>query len=87
MEEKEANETKKEDKKKPEINKEVNIQALVESYPESVPVLMENGFHCIGCVAARFETLEQGCSAHAIDVKKLVEDIKKVIKNEGKKKK
>jgi len=80
----EKKETKKENKK-PEISKDVNIQKLVESYPESIPVLMENGFHCLGCVAARFETLEQGCSAHGIDVKKLVDSIKKAV-SEGKKK-
>lgn len=75
---------KKETGKKPEITKDIGIQDLVQNYPESVSVLMEKGFHCLGCVAARFETLEQGANAHGIDVNGLVKDIKKAV-DKGKK--
>lgn len=81
-----AEEKKKETGKKPEITKDMGIHDLVQNYPESIPVLMEKGFHCLGCVAAKFETLEQGASAHGMDINELVKDIKKAV-DEGKKKK
>lgn len=41
---------------------------------------MKHGMHCLGCMAARFENIEQGALAHGIDVDKLMEDLNKVIK-------
>ena len=46
-------------------------------YPEAVEILMKKGFHCIGCSAAAFETIEQGALMHGINPKKLVEEINK----------
>ena len=65
---------------KEEIKKDIGIKDLVENHPESVEVLMKHGFHCLGCVAAQFETLEQGAKAHGIDPDMLVKEI-----NEAKK--
>ena len=58
-----------------EVTKDINIRELVEKHPKSIAVLMKHGFHCLGCVAAQFETLEQGAKAHGIDVNELVKDI------------
>ncbi|MFC2174989.1 DUF1858 domain-containing protein [archaeon] len=62
------------------VTKDINIMELVNSHPESVPVLAEAGFHCLGCALAQYETLEQGCAAHGIDVDKLVKQINEAIK-------
>jgi len=43
---------------------------------------MENGLHCYGCAAARFETIEQGAMAHGVDPDKLIEAINDSIKEE-----
>lgn len=57
-------------------------------YPEAVEVLMKKGFHCIGCSAAAFETIEQGAQMHGINPKKLVDEInKKVSSSKSKTKK
>ena len=61
------------------ITKDIKIQELVEKYPEAVPVMLEAGLHCIGCMAAQFETFGQGCEAHGIDADKLVEKINVLI--------
>lgn len=63
------------------ITKEINIQELVTKYPDSIPVLAEAGFHCIGCALAHFETLEQGCAAHGLDAEELVKKINEAIKD------
>jgi hybrid cluster-associated redox disulfide protein len=47
---------------------------------------MGHGMHCIGCAAAQFENIEQGATAHGIDVDKLIEDLNKVVEEKEKKK-
>lgn len=61
------------------ITKEMGIMDIVEKYPATVKVFSEYGMHCFGCMAARFENLEQGALAHGIDVDKMVEDLNKAI--------
>jgi hybrid cluster-associated redox disulfide protein len=63
------------------INKEMSITQIVEDYPETVEVFLSNGMHCFGCMAARFENLEQGATVHGIDVDKLVDELNEKIKN------
>lgn len=46
-------------------------------YPEAVEILMDKGFHCIGCSAASFETIEQGATMHGINPKKLIDEMNK----------
>lgn len=55
------------------ITKEMAISKIVQQYPETVRVFLAHGLMCVGCAAARFETLEQGATAHGIDVDALVE--------------
>ena len=55
---------------------------LLEKYPQTVEVLAKKGFHCLGCALASFETLEQGASAHGIDVDGLVQELNQVIVKE-----
>ncbi len=58
------------------INKEMIISECITKYPETAEYLTNLGFHCIGCFAAGFETLEQGLKVHG----KSVEEIDKIIK-------
>ncbi|QCX32807.1 DUF1858 domain-containing protein [Caloramator sp. E03] len=62
------------------ITKDMPITDIVSKYPETVEVFASYGMGCIGCMAARFENLEQGAMAHGIDVNKLVEDLNAKIK-------
>ena len=36
---------------------------------------MQSGMHCLGCVAAHTENLEQACEVHGIDADTLVKQI------------
>ncbi len=71
-----------------EINKDIMIGDLVEKYPKLAKVLVEEyGFHCIGCMAAGMETLEEGATVHGMnskDIKKMVEDLKSLVKEDEK---
>jgi hybrid cluster-associated redox disulfide protein len=68
-------------KQKIDITKDILIGDLVENYPDLAGVLVEKyGFHCIGCMAAGMETLEEGATVHGMEekeIEKLVKDLKK----------
>jgi hybrid cluster-associated redox disulfide protein len=63
-----------------QITKKMSIGKIVSEHPETADVFIKHGMHCLGCAAAHFENLEQGCEAHGIDADKLVEDLNKKIK-------
>ncbi len=60
------------------INKDMMIAEALEKYPESARVLKESGIHCLGCIAAHGESLEQGLSAHGKGKKEIDEIIKQM---------
>lgn len=55
------------------INKEMLIADIIKVSRKTVPVLSSFGMGCVGCAAAKGETLEQAAKAHGIDVNKLVD--------------
>ena len=61
------------------ITKDTGIIEAVQNHPEILQVFAEYGLGCVGCMAARFETLEQGAAAHGIDIDELVADLYKAI--------
>ena len=61
------------------ITKDMSILEVVQKYPDTAMVFMYSGMGCLGCAAARFENIEQGCMAHGIDVDALVEALNEVV--------
>lgn len=48
------------------------IGELLEKYPKLARVLVEDyNFHCVGCMAAGEETLEQGAQVHGYRTKEI----------------
>ena len=64
------------------FSKDTNLSEIIEKAPEKVDILLEAGMHCIGCMASQFETLEEACIVHGIDVDELVQQLNN---NEGEK--
>jgi len=64
-----------------EITKNMKIEEVLRKYPETAEVFAKHGFHCIGCIAASFESVAQGAVVHGIDADKLVNDLNKAIEN------
>ena len=62
-----------------------SIMEVVQKHPETAEVFFKHGMHCLGCAAAHFENIDQGCEAHGIDSKKMVEDLNKEISKKSKK--
>lgn len=65
------------------LSKEMTIQEVVSKYPAAVNVFISHGMPCVGCMAARYENIEQGATAHGIDVEKLMEALNKSIEDAG----
>lgn len=61
------------------ITKEMDIMSAVDHYPETIDVFQRFGMHCFGCMAARFENIEQGATAHGIDVDTLISALNEAV--------
>lgn len=61
------------------ITKDMSIIDIVNKYPETVDIFQAYGMHCFGCMAARFENVEQGILAHGLDVDQLIEELNKAV--------
>ena len=64
------------------ITKDMKIEEVLNKYPETGEIFMKHGFHCVGCMAASFESIEDGANSHKIDVDAFLEDLNKVIEND-----
>ena len=62
------------------ITKEMTFAEIMEKHPDAANVLFNNGMHCIGCGAAMYETLEQGCLIHGMNQKQIDDLIKRLNK-------
>jgi hybrid cluster-associated redox disulfide protein len=66
-----------------EITKDTNIGQMVKEHPETIKVLAENNFGCIGCSIAHQETIGEGAKAHGLSdeqIDKLIDDLNNSIK-------
>lgn len=61
------------------ITKDMTIREVVTLNPKTVPVFMRHGMGCIGCSIANYESVEEGATAHGIDVEDLVKDLNEVL--------
>ena len=62
------------------VTKDMGLGEVVQKFPNAAPIFFKYGLHCVGCHAAAFETIEQGCKAHGMDDKKIEEMVKEINK-------
>ena len=48
---------------------------------EAAEILLDKGLHCLGCHAAHFESLEEGCKGHGMSDEEIEDLIKKLNKH------
>jgi len=58
-----------------QITREMPIGDVVQNYPQTIEVFLKHGLMCFGCAIARFENIEQGATAHGINVDALIKDL------------
>lgn len=54
------------------IDKNMTIEQILRVDADLADLLLESGMHCLGCVMASGENLEQACAVHGIDTDALV---------------
>ncbi len=54
------------------ITKDTIIGDLLDINADVAPFFFEIGMHCLGCPAARSETIEEACDVHGVDCEALV---------------
>jgi len=57
------------------VTKNSIIGDVLDMYPQVAPFFLEMGMHCLGCPAARGETIEQACEVHGADYNELINKI------------
>ena len=57
------------------IDKTMKIGDLLQAYPDKADLLLEAGMHCLGCMVAHEETIEEACEVHGIDVDEMLEKL------------
>ena len=62
------------------ITGDILMGELVSRYPQVSTLLMERGFHCIGCAVSPYESLAAGAAVHGIDLKSLLKDINALLR-------
>ncbi|MEM4555126.1 MAG: DUF1858 domain-containing protein [Candidatus Anstonellaceae archaeon] len=60
------------------ITKDMQIGELIMNYPETVEILLEYGFHCIGCALSPYETIEQGAAMHGYSDREIENLVKRL---------
>lgn len=63
------------DEAKVELTKDMSIMDIIEKNPNAVAVFQKHGLGCIGCMAAHYETVEEGARAHGLNIDELMKDL------------
>lgn len=57
------------------VSKDTIIADILQMDRGVAPIFMNNGMHCLGCVASSGESIEEACMVHGIDTQKLVDEL------------
>lgn len=57
------------------ITKDMIIADIIQVNMGCVPILLNEGMHCIGCPASQGESLEEACMVHGLDAEVLVKKL------------
>lgn len=60
------------------LTKDMTIAEALKLKPQIAPILMSKGMHCLGCVIAHGETIEQAADVHGMDLEQLLSELNEV---------
>ncbi len=61
------------------VTKDMNLKELIGKYPDTARIFAAYGIGCLGCALAHCETIEQGISAHGLNVDDFLKDVNEFI--------
>ena len=62
------------------ITKEMTIREVLNGHPRAAFVFIDYWLHCVGCPAAKDETVEGAAKVHRLELKGFLQDLNKSIK-------
>ena len=62
-----------------QIEKETVISDILMNAPYTAPLFQAIGMHCLGCVMASGENVEEACEVHGVDVDLFVQHVNEFI--------
>ena len=57
------------------VTKDMIIMDVLKINPETAQFFLDIGMHCLGCMAAHGETVEQACEVHGVDPEALCAEL------------
>jgi len=57
------------------VTKDTIIGDILEADRTAAPIFQALGMHCLGCPAARSETVGEACAAHGVDLEPLLQKL------------
>jgi hybrid cluster-associated redox disulfide protein len=57
------------------LRKEMSIAEAIKLKPQIAGLLMSKGMHCLGCVIAQGETIEQAAEVHGLKPDELIKEL------------
>ena len=67
-----------------QITKNMIIGDILKINMGVVPILLNEGMHCIGCPASQGESLEEACMVHGMDADQVLKRINDYLANKDK---
>ncbi|WP_243344378.1 DUF1858 domain-containing protein [Anaerococcus sp. AGMB09787] len=62
---------------KQEITRDMIIGEIIQIKPEAINTLLMAGMGCIACPSSLYESLEEACMVHGMDIDYLLEELNK----------
>ena len=63
------------------ITKDMIIADIIQINMGCIPILLNEGMHCVGCPASIGESLEEACQVHGLDADEVLKNIKDYLAN------
>ncbi|MBW3020532.1 DUF1858 domain-containing protein [Candidatus Woesearchaeota archaeon] len=60
------------------ITKDMNFADILDKNENAAQILAKHGMHCMGCMMASVESLEDGCRGHGMDDEEIDEIVKEL---------
>jgi len=61
------------------ITMDMTVDEVVQRFPETAQVFSRNGVACVGCSAAREDSVEQSAAIHGLDAQQLLAELNAAI--------
>lgn len=65
------------------VSKDMIISDVLNLDRGTVPIFFRNGLHCLGCVMASGESIEEACVVHGINCDNLIAELNQYFATKG----